>query len=115
MKACGSDEGGKLADTKVKEAFETLSASTRTEDRELVALLNRAFEAISANAFCGTQVPKRQIPDVYRQRDPPVQNLWKYNLSRSWRLLYTATSDGVTIAVGIEWLELTGYERWFGY
>jgi hypothetical protein len=64
----------------VKEAFEALSASTRTEDRELVALPNRAFEAISANAFCGTQVPKRQIPDAYRQRDPPVKNLWKYNL-----------------------------------
>ncbi len=40
-----------FADTKVKEAFEILSASTRTEDRELVALLNRAFEAISANAL----------------------------------------------------------------
>lgn len=115
MKACGSDEGGNLADTKVKEAFETLSASTRTEDRELVALLNGAFEAISANAFCGTQVPKRQIPDVYRQRHPPEQNLWKYNLSRSWRLMYTVTSDGDTIAVVIEWLDHTGYDRRFGY
>lgn len=59
------------ADTKVKEAFEALKASTRTEDRELAARLDgvdRAFKAISANAFCGTQVPKRQIPKVYRQR-----------------------------------------------
>lgn len=60
-----------FADTQVKEAFEALRASTRSEDRELVALLERAFVAISANAFCGTQVPKRQIPKNYLQRHPP--------------------------------------------
>ena len=104
-----------FADTKVKETFETLSASTRQDDRELAALLNRAFEAISANAFCGVQVPKRQIPEIYRQRYPPIKNLWKYNLSRSWRLMYTVASDGDTIAVIIEWLDHTGYDRRFGY
>lgn len=59
-----------FADAKVKEAFETLRVSPRTEDQELVALLDRALAAISANAFCGTQVPKRQIPKVYLQRYP---------------------------------------------
>ncbi|CVK31832.1 MULTISPECIES: hypothetical protein [Methanoculleus] len=104
-----------FADTQVKEAFEALRASTRSEDRELVALLERAFVAISANAFCGTQVPKRQIPKNYLQRHPPIKNLWKYNLSRSWRLMYTVTSDGGTIAVVIEWLDHTNYDRQFGY
>ncbi|MFY1642790.1 hypothetical protein ACK11Z_03520 [Methanoculleus bourgensis] len=46
---------------------------------------------------------------------PPIKNLWKYNLSRSWRLMYTVTSDGGTIAVVIEWLDHTGYDRRFGY
>ena len=103
-----------FADAKVKEAFEALKASPRTEDQELVTLLDRAIAAISANAFCGTQVPKRQIPKAYLQRNPPIKNLWKYNLSRSWRLMYTVASDGDTIAVIIEWLDHTGYDRRFG-
>ncbi|MCC7564981.1 MAG: hypothetical protein KO206_01705 [Methanomicrobiaceae archaeon] len=104
-----------FADEKVKEAFAALLASARTEDRELAALLDKAIAAIAANAFCGTHVPKRQIPKVYLQRNPPIKNLWKYNLSRSWRLMYTVASDGDTIAVIIEWLDHTGYERRFGY
>ncbi|RXE56305.1 hypothetical protein ABH15_09305 [Methanoculleus taiwanensis] len=104
-----------FADAKVKGAFEALKASTRTDEQELAALLDRALDAIAANAFCGTQVPKRQIPKVYLQRQPPIQNLWKYNLSRSWRLMYTVASDGDTIAVIIEWLDHTGYDRRFGY
>jgi hypothetical protein len=104
-----------FADTTVKEAFEALKASARAEDQELAVLLDKAITAISANAFCGTQVQKRQIPKVYLQRYPPITNLWKYNLSRSWRLMYTVASDGDTIAVIIEWLDHTGYDRRFGY
>jgi len=104
-----------FADAKVREAFKALKVSPHTEDRELAALLDKAITVISANAFCGTQVPKRQIPKLYLQRYPPITNLWKYNLSRSWRLMYTVASDGDTIAVIIEWLDHTGYDRRFGY
>ncbi len=65
--------------------------------------------------FAAALIPKRQIPKVYLQRYPPIRNLWKYNLSRSWRLMYTVASDGDTIAVIIEWLDHTGYDRRFGY
>ncbi|PKL56471.1 MAG: hypothetical protein CVV34_07875, partial [Methanomicrobiales archaeon HGW-Methanomicrobiales-5] len=57
-----------FADTTVKEAFEALKTSARAEDQELAVLLDKAITAISANAFCGTQVQKRQIPKVYLQR-----------------------------------------------
>nr|WP_214021219.1 hypothetical protein [Methanoculleus sp.] len=104
-----------FADERVREAYAALKNSRRREDQHLVTLLDGAFDALAADAFCGTQVPKRQIPRFYRRRYPLFDNLWKYNLTGSWRLMYTVASDGETIAVVIEWLDHTGYERRFGY
>jgi len=105
-----------FADTQVKEAFEALRASTRSEDRELVALLERAFVAIIGQRFLWHSGSKEADPEeLSATTSPPIKNLWKYNLSRSWRLMYTVTSDGGTIAVVIEWLDHTGYDRRFGY
>jgi len=104
-----------FADEKVRDAFAALKDSRRTEDQGLVALLDRAFDALSQNAFCGVQIPKKQIPKTYRRQQPSMHNLWKYNLTDSWRLIYTVASDGETIVVIIEWLDHTAYERRFGY
>ncbi|HOP68053.1 MAG TPA: hypothetical protein PLG61_10100 [Methanoregulaceae archaeon] len=104
-----------FADEKVREAFEALRDSQRGEERQLSALLDRAIDRIAENAFCGVQVPKYLIPKEYHQKYGPLHNLWKFNLSRKWRLMYTVASDGYTIAVIIEWLDRTEYDRRFGY
>lgn len=41
-------------------------------------------------------------------------NLWKYNLSRSWRLVYTIARDGDIVVVVLEWFSHEEYERRFG-
>lgn len=56
-----------FADEKVRDTFAELKDSRRTEDQSLVALLDRAFDALSQNAFCGVQIPKKQIPKTYRR------------------------------------------------
>jgi hypothetical protein len=104
-----------FADEQVREAFKALNASQDPRDQRLARLLDRALDRIAADAFSGVQVPKKQIPKDYHRRYGPLDNLWKYNLTRSWRLLYTVASDGDTIAVVIEWLDHTGYDRRFGY
>ncbi|MDG6249867.1 hypothetical protein [Methanocalculus sp.] len=104
-----------FVDEKVREAFEALGDSRKAEDRQLAALLDRAIDRIAENAFCGVQVPKYLIPKEYHRNYGPLNNLWKYNLSRNWRLLYTVASDGDTIAVIIEWMDHTEYDRRFGY
>jgi len=48
-----------FADERVKDSFAALKASRRNEDRGLAALLDRAFDALSENAFCGVQIPNR--------------------------------------------------------
>jgi Txe/YoeB family toxin of Txe-Axe toxin-antitoxin module len=104
-----------FADEQVREAFQALQASQDPGERRLAELLVRALGRIAADAFCGIQVPKKLIPKDYHKKHGPLKNLWKYNLSRSWRLMYTVASDGDTIAVIIEWLDHTDYDRRFGY
>ena len=101
-------------DNDAKQAFLAL-ASAKSEDRDVSDLLNAAFDAIARDAFCGIQVPKRLIPRQYLA-NYGIDNLWKYNLSRNWRLMYTVAGDGTqVIALIIEWLPHKEYERRFGY
>src|SRR3989344_5930329 len=76
----------------------------------------RAIKDLKENAFAGIQVPKRLIPKEYIQKYG-VNNLWKYDLPRGWRLLYTITADNEVelISAILEWFDHKDYERKFGY
>jgi len=101
-------------DERTKISFEKLRDSNKTEDNEIYVWLNHAFSAIEGNAFCGIQIPKRLIPKEYGKYN--LGNLWKYNLPKRWRLLYSITgSDVIILSTVIEWLSHKEYERRFGY
>ncbi len=103
-----------LIDNNARTSFLLLASST-AEDRDIQKSLHVAFDAIAANAFCGIQVPKRQIPKEYLAKFG-IENLWKYNFHRNWRLMYSVAGDGKSIiALIIEWLPHKEYERRFGY
>jgi len=85
-----------------------------TAENWLKPHIDRAFDWLKQDPFCGVAVPKRQIPVEYRCKG--ADNLWKYNLPNAWRLLYFVTADQVTIvAVVLEWLDHKSYEKKFGY
>ncbi|OQX19172.1 MAG: hypothetical protein BWK75_05925 [Candidatus Altiarchaeales archaeon A3] len=103
-----------IADKKLKNVFENLKDS-KTEDRKLYERLNRAFDDLADDSFCGIQIPKKQIPKEYIKKYG-IDNLWKYNLPNAWRLIYSVVGDNVTvISVVIEWMDHKKYERRFGY
>jgi hypothetical protein len=103
-----------FADDRLKKAYESLKTS-KTEDKCLSEWLDRAFDDISENAFCGIQIPKRLIPKEYIKKYN-VENLWKYNLPNAWRLLYSVARDEVIIiSIILEWLPHKEYERRFKY
>jgi len=77
----------KFADIKVKKAFEKLKKS-KTEDKQLYQLINRAIDDLEENVFTGIQIPKKLIPKEYIKKYK-IGNLWKYDLPGGWRLLYT--------------------------
>jgi hypothetical protein len=95
--------------------YDALRASTRGEDRRVAGMLEKAVGALKANPYAGDRIRRRQIPAEYCRRYGPLPNLWKYNLSRSWRLVYTVARDAGVIVVVLEWFPHDEYERRFGY
>ena len=103
-----------FAEQKVKTAFDELKNS-KTEDRRLYDWINRAIDDLAEDSFCGIQIPKKQIPKEYT-RKYSIDNLWKYDLPRGWRLLYSvANQEVIIISIIIEWLDHKNYERKFKY
>ncbi|HZY94947.1 MAG TPA: hypothetical protein VFE98_08865 [Candidatus Bathyarchaeia archaeon] len=64
----------------------------------------------------GEQIQKRQWPPLYVKRDG-IQNLWKFNLSRVARLVYTIVSEGngYSVLVLEAFLNHKEYSKRFGY
>jgi len=45
-----------------------------------------------------------------------ISNLWKYDLTNGWRLIYTIESDEIRIiSIILEWFDHKNYEKRFGY
>jgi Txe/YoeB family toxin of Txe-Axe toxin-antitoxin module len=86
------------------------------EDDFLKKSIIRAIHDLRANAFSGIQVPKRLIPREY-VRKYSVNNLWKYDLPRGWRLMYTVTPSNEVelISAILEWFSHKEYEKRFKY
>jgi len=76
----------------------------------------RAIHDLRKNAFCGIQVPKRLIPKNYVQKYG-INNLWKYDLPKGWRLLYTVTPENEVelISAILEWFNHKDYEKRMNY
>lgn len=86
------------------------------DDDPIKKAMRRAINDLRENAFSGIQIPKRLMPREYVQKYG-INNLWKYDLPRGWRLLYTVTTDNEVelISAILEWFDHKDYERRFGY
>ena len=103
-----------FADDKLKKAFEKLKDG-KTEDTKLYEFLVRAFKDIEENAFCGIRIQKRLIPKIYIDKYG-IDNLWKYDLPKGWRLIYSVANGEVCVlSIILEWMDHKDYERRLGY
>lgn len=104
--------------SKVKFVSEKLERSFNAleENDPLKKSLKRAIKDLKQNAFFGIQIPKRLIPKEYIQHYD-AKNLWKYDLPRGWRLLYTITVENEIqlISAILEWFNHKNYERKFRF
>ncbi len=104
----------RYADEKLKETLNKLKDS-KTEDKKLYEWINRAMDDLEENAFCGIQIQKKLIPKVYLDKYG-IDNLWKYDMPRGWRLIYSVTNNEVNVlSIILEWMDHKDYERRFGY
>ena len=92
------------------------SFNSLQEDDFIKKSIIRAIKDLKQNAFAGIHVPKRLIPKEY-VRKWSIKNLWKYDLPKGWRLLYTITADNEVelISAILEWFDHKEYERKFKY
>ena len=89
-------------DEPLKQAFQRLKDGS-SEEKELYRWLEQAFRDIERNAFCGIQIPKKQIPKQFVKRYK-IRNLWKYNLPTAWRLLYSIENqEFAVVSIVLEW------------
>ncbi len=104
----------RFADENIKEAFYKLERGDDSE-RELFKFINQALDNLEENAFCGIQIPKRLIPKEYITKYG-VKNIWKYDLPKAWRLIYSIVNDEiVVVSLVLEWLDHKKYEKRFKY
>ena len=77
--------------------------------------IKRAIQFIQEDFRCGRNVKKELIPKKLIQQYE-LNNLWIYDLSNGWRLLYSITSDKIEIiAAVLDWMNHKDYERRFTY
>lgn len=104
----------RFADKNIQDALYKLERGD-TSERELYKLINQALDNIEENAFCGIQIPKRLIPKEYSLKHE-IKNLWKYDLPKGWRLIYSIVNDEiVVVSLVLEWFDHKEYERRFKY
>ena len=104
----------KYVEERVKISFEELKNS-KTEDKKLYNWINRAMDDLENNAFCGIQIQKRLIPKIYIEKYK-IDNLWKYDLPKGWRLIYSVVNGEIQIlSIILEWMSHKDYEKRFGY
>ncbi len=100
-----------FVDVEIQKAYFRL----KTDNPSLYKFLERATDDLKQNPFCGIQIPKRQIPKTYVIKYE-IDNLCKYNLPDSWRLVYSvAGSEVEIIAILLEWFHHKEYEKRFNY
>ena len=89
--------------------------SGRGEARYLVRIIDKGIAKLKRNREAGKRIPKRLIPRDYSIKYS-VTNLWKLNLDRYWRMIYTIVGDEIRlVSVIIEVLNHKKYDRKFGY
>ena len=99
---------------KIKDEFESLKEG-KFEDKQLYKFINRAIDDLEKEPTVGIKVPKKFWPKVYVQKYK-ITNLWKYDLPKAWRLLYTIETDEVRIiSIILEWFDHKEYEERFKY
>jgi Txe/YoeB family toxin of Txe-Axe toxin-antitoxin module len=103
-----------FADESVRKAFERLK-SGRHEERELYSQIEDAVKELEKDPAAGIKIPRRVWPRSYVQKYG-ITTLRKYDLWKGWRLIYTIRGNSIeVVAIILEWLDHSAYERRFGY
>ena len=104
-----------FADENIKKSYTALQ-NKKSQGKQLKEWLDKAFQDLEKNAFCGIQIPKKLIPKEYEKKFGKLDNLWKHNLPNAWRLIYTIKKEQIIIlSIILEWMSHKEYEKRFKF
>lgn len=83
--------------------------------QSLLRSIVRSSELLKINPFAGDQIPKKLIPQKYKEKYD-TENLWRLELTNRWRLIYTINGNKVEIInFIIDIFNHKEYDKTFGY
>ena len=107
-----------------KEEFEELNRTvgeelkkeiTTSNNQTLLNAIKQKIEFLRDNPQYGIHIQKDRIPNEYIDKYD-VNNLWKVNLPKAWRFIYTIRTDEIEIICFIlDILNHRNYEKKFKY
>src|SRR3989344_2839498 len=104
----------KFLDEKLYRAYLKLKEG-KEEEKQLAENMDRAVLALQEDHEAGIHIPRNRWPKYYRSKFG-ITNLWKYDLPKAWRLVYTITGDQIeVISIILEWFDHKEYNKRFGY
>lgn len=84
------------------------------EHLELFKRINKVINKLEENPKCGIKIKHKLWPKEYKQYK--ITNLWKINISKSWRLIYTVKKEETMIlSIILDWFSHKDYEKKFKY
>jgi len=99
----------------VEKEYEALALSKDQQQRQLHKHITNTIEALKEHPKKGKKIPKRLWPKEYVQQYS-IDNLWKIDLPRGWRLIYTfKAGTAIILTVILEWMKHKDYEKRFDY
>ncbi|MBS3144245.1 type II toxin-antitoxin system RelE/ParE family toxin [Candidatus Woesearchaeota archaeon] len=85
------------------------------EEQEIHKWIAKSMDELKENPEKGTKIRRKVWPKVYIQ-EYRITNLWKYDLPKAWRLIYTIDENKIEImSIILEWFNHKEYEKRFGY
>jgi len=85
-------------------------------EKPILNSINKKVELIKKNIHYGYPIAKRLIPKEYKDKYD-IKNLFRVELSRYWRMLYTLTNNDEVeiIAFILDIMSHKDYNKKFGY
>jgi len=91
------------------------SGRENSEEIQLIKSIKQKIDFIKSNPFYGDPIAKNLIPEEYKIKYRAV-SLFRAELSRFWRMLYTLKGDEIEIvAFVLDILPHPDYDKKFGY
>ena len=107
-----AEEYNELKETVKKEQEQEISSS---EYQTLLNSINQKIDFLKRDPQYGIHIPKNKIPKEYIIKYN-VNNLWKIDLPKGWRMIYTIRGSEVEIiALILDIFDHREYAKKFGY